>query len=129
MHARRLLGLGVLLALVWSPQAHACEMLPDMPPRVAPFREAPLSAERYAELATQWREYVDRHPQTAIGYVYLWRASKKGSHEDGLRLLQKAYAIDPNCPQVLSELSYVEFGSTNQSGRERRTRSSQRDAI
>ena len=121
MQVKRLTGLGLLLALAGGPQARACEMLPDMPPRVAPFREVGYSPERYAQLAKDWGTYVDKHPKIAIGYVYLWRAQSHtpGSHPDGLGLLRKAYEIDPDCPQGLSELGYyyLQFGSKQEPGK------------
>jgi hypothetical protein len=120
MRSWLLLGIGALLALAWGPPAQACEMLPDMPPRVAPFRELAYSTEHYAQLTKDWGAYVDKHPKVAIGYVFLWRAQRStpGSHPDGLHILQKAYEIDPNCAQVLSELGdyYLQFGLKPQAG-------------
>lgn len=115
-----LLGIGALSALAWGPPARACEMLPDMPPRVDPFRVQNYSAERCAQLAKDWGAYVDKHPKAVIGYVFLWRAQSqmREGHPDGRRILEKAYKIDPNCAPVLSELGhyYLQFGMKPQTG-------------
>jgi hypothetical protein len=107
---RRQLVLGCCLLFLLGPSRGraACEMRPDMPPAVPTVLEAVLAPERAAELAKQWGDYVERHPDVAIGYVYLWRARTRvaaSGFQEGGKLLGKARELDPECPFVLTESS------------------------
>jgi tetratricopeptide (TPR) repeat protein len=120
--SRAWIAFACLVAAGSGGTALACDYTSDMPPRVAPLRDRALSKERYSELAKAWREYIDRHPDAAIGYAYLWRArryAQEAVQNEGMELIQKAYAIDPECPLVLLELSYLQFGESLHSGKPR----------
>ena len=100
--------------------ARTCEYTPDMPPRVAPLRDQALTRERYSNLAKAWRQYLDAHPEAAIGYAYLWRARRYAQEavgDEGMQIIQKAYTIDPECPLILMELAYLQFGESLASGK------------
>lgn len=117
--ARWILACASLASAAVAAPARACEYQSDMPPLVLPLRDVCLSQQRYAELARQWENYVEAHPNAALGYLYLWKArsyAQQAGQPDGLSLLRKAYAIDPKCAEVLSELSYLEFGPSQHSG-------------
>ena len=105
--------------LVSMSGARACDYTSDMPERVLSVRDGNLTSERATELVREWEQYVQAHPKSAIAYVYWVRArsiTRTGSPDD-LALLEKARAIDPNCPEVLSLLAQYQFGATLSTGK------------
>ena len=99
--------------------ARACDYTSDMPERVLSVRDGNLTSERATELVREWEQYVHAHPKSAIAYVYWVRArsiTRTGGPDD-LALLEKACAIDPNCPEVLSLLAQYQFGATLSTGK------------
>jgi tetratricopeptide (TPR) repeat protein len=107
------LGLGLTALAGRASCAPNCEYSADMPERIVSWRERILPPERYQALVKEWQRYVDTHPREALGYVYLWRAKRyaqAGGHDEGVRLMEKAYGLDPNCAEVLNDLSSLEFG-------------------
>jgi len=115
---------GVLIAwasvlVASSSAARACDYTSDMPERVFSVRDRTLTSERATELVREWEQYVKDHPKSAIAYVYWVRArsiTRTGGPDD-LTLLEKARAIDPNCPEVLSLLAQYQFGATLSTGK------------
>ena len=108
-----ILAFAATTLLAWALRTQACEYTADMPARIVSMRESILSTEGYSALAKEWQAYVDAHPDAALGYVYLYRAKRylqQADQEEGLRLLSKAFALDPQCPEVLSDLSNLECG-------------------
>lgn len=109
-----------LLLLFRAGPGFACEPAADMPAPVPLLRNEYLGLPRYRELAGAWSAYSNAHPQTALAYVHLWRAqsySSQAGWADGVRLIQKAYAIDPDCAEVLNELAQLQFGPSVNTGR------------
>jgi len=112
------LALAATTLLAWGLRTQACEYTADMPQRVHSMRESILSTEGYSALAKEWQAYVDAHPDAALGYVYLYRAKRylqQADQEEGLRLLSKALALEPQCPEVLSDLGSFECGRADRS--------------
>ena len=112
LRVRRVLMVWAWIVAASSAGARACDYSPDMPERVFSLRDRSFTMERMTELAREWEQYVGRHPKSALAYVYWARArtySRTGSSDD-IKLLEKAFAIDPNCPEVLSMLANYQFG-------------------
>jgi hypothetical protein len=104
-----LLLLGVLfVVLAGEARALTPSMIAGMPPDIRSWRDEILPKDEYAKLADQWRDYTKKHPQSAVAYVQLARAlrySKGANADERDSLVDVAYKLDPNCPEVLAAMA------------------------
>ena len=83
-------------------------MLPGMPAEVKSWREQILTGEEYEKLVTEWGDYIDEHPASAVACVQKARAMRyEGSApvEERVSLIKKALEIDPDSPEALTAMA------------------------
>ncbi len=100
----------LLMAAALPPRVRAGtpSMLPGMPPEVKSLRDRILTGEEYGKLIRLWDGYIAKHPASAVAYVQKARAMRyegSASLEERAKLIEKAYEIDPDCPEALAAMA------------------------
>ena len=82
-----------------------------MPDEIVSRRDVTLTKESYERLAGEWRDYADRHPDSAIAMVQLARALRyTGAPIDEVHgLIAAAHHLDPDLPEALAEIAETGF--------------------
>lgn len=85
------------LFLVFTPTA-----VPAQPQSVPPLAVRPLDKAAYVRLAREWKEYMEKHGETAEALVNLGRAYRySGEKEAALRAAKRAVEISRDEPKAL----------------------------
>ncbi len=91
--------------------AAAPSMKHDMPREILSWRDEILSRDEYEGLVSQWQTYIERHPASAAAHVQLARAMRYAgeSEEEQNRVIQRAFELDPDCPEALDAVAGTAF--------------------
>lgn len=88
----------------------------SQPQTVPRLRDRALDKPSYVALANQWREYIEKHGETADALVNLGMAQRYSSEMEAARLAGKrAIALEPDNPRALvfyADCIMIDGGST-----------------
>ena len=94
---QRAIGVWLLLGACAASQAFG------QPQPVPKMSERPLEKASYVALAKQWREYIDRHGETADALVNLGMAQRySGEMEAAIAAGKRAVELEPDDPKALN---------------------------
>ncbi len=119
--------LGLLVTWPGSAVASSPSWTADMPPEILSWRVTILEKASYEKLANEWRDYLKRHPESAMADVQLARALRYAGApiEEQQELIRRAFETDPNCPEALDAICQTALFSSKpmtaslEEGRER----------